>query len=142
MKINYLKLLSVLSVFLFISCATHAVFNDLSDNKYLRVEPFPNPDSPYIGTWTASTAGTLLCIKINPDGTGKYCQNKWNGTTEKGYAKIYKETNGDLLLIVEAGVRHKITDYSSNHINTTAYGVKYSFIPGVKSANCEEFLGN
>lgn len=132
----------VLSTFLIIGCATHAVFNDLSDNKYLSVEPFSNPDSSYIGSWTASTAGTLLCIKINPDGTAKYCQNKWNGITEKGYAKIYKETDGDLFLIVEAGVRHKITDYSINHINTTAYNIKYRFIPGIKSANCEDFLRN
>ncbi len=140
--LNYIKLLTVLSAFLFIGCATQAVLNDLSNNNYLNVEPFPNPDSPYVGTWTASTAGTLLCIRINPDGTGKYCQNKWNGITEKGYAKFYKETNGDLYLIVEAGVKQKIIDYSRDHINTTTYGINYNFKPGVKSANCEEFLSN
>lgn len=140
MNLKNLIIFVALTTFLFIGCATNAVFNDLSDNKYLSVEPYVNPDSAYIGTWTASTAGTLSCIKINADGTAKYCQNKWNGITEKGYAKIYKETNGELFLIVEAGVKHKITDYSSNHINTTAYGIKYNFIPGIKSANCEEFL--
>ena len=135
-----LKMFIILSALIFIGCATQAAFRDLNNNKYLSVEPFPNPDSPYVGIWTASMPGTLLCIRINPDGTGKYCQNKWNGITEKGFAKIYKEPNGDLFFIVEAGAKHKIVDYSSSHINTTLYGVKVNFIPGVKSANCEDFL--
>ena len=142
LKLTTLKLFFVMSVFAFTGCAMHAAYDDLSTNKYLCVEPFPNQNSPYVGTWTTNMVGGLVCIKINPDGTAKYCQNKMNGTVEKIYAKIYKEANGDLLLINESGIRYKIIEYSSNHIDTTAYGSRFRFIPGVKSANCEDFLQN
>jgi len=139
-KLKILNLFVVLSISVFTGCAMHAAYDDLSNNKYLSVEPFPNPNSPYVGTWTTNMVGGLVCIKINPDGTAKYCQTRIDGTVDKVYAKIYKETDGDLFLINEAGARYKINDYSSNYINTTAYGSKFRFIPGVKSANCEDFL--
>jgi hypothetical protein len=142
LKLKNLKLFLVLSVFAVTGCAVYPAHDDMIHNKYLSADPFPNPNSPYVGTWTTNMVGGLVCIKINPDGTAKYCQNKMNGTVEKIYAKIYKEANGDLFLINEAGVRYKIIDYSSNHIDTTAYGSQFSFIPGIKSANCEDFLRN
>jgi hypothetical protein len=142
LKLNNFKLFLILSVFVVTGCAMHAAYDDLIDNKYLSVDPLPSPDSPYVGTWTTNMVGGLVCIKINPDGIVKYCQNKMNGTVEKIYAKIYKEANGDLFLINEAGIRYKIIDYSSNYIDTTAYSSKFRFIPGVKSANCEDFLQN
>lgn len=133
-------LLSIFAMSLFSGCAINAALDDLSNNKYLSVETFPNPDAPYRGTWSTNMVGGLVCIKINQDGTAKYCQNKMTGAVEQVYAKIYKEVNGDLFLINEAGTRYKFNDYSSGHINTTAYGSNFKFIPGVKSANCEEFL--
>jgi hypothetical protein len=142
LKPKNLKLFLILSVFVIIGCTMHAAYDDLIDNKYLDVDPLPNPDSPYVGTWTTNMVGGLVCIKINPDGTAKYCQNKMNGIVEKVYAKIYKEANGDLFLINESGIRYKIMECSSNHIDTTAYGSRFRFIPGVKSANCEDFLQN
>lgn len=141
-KLKILNLFVALSVFAFAGCAMHAAYDDLSNNKYLSVDPFPNPDAPYNGIWTANMAGGLVCIKINADGTAKYCQTRINGTVDKIYAKIYKEADGDLYLINEAGARYQINDYSSNYINTTAYGHKYIFIRGVKSANCEDFIQN
>jgi len=141
-KLKTLKVFVVLSVLVFTGCAMHAAYDDLYSNKYLSVDPFPNPNSPYIGAWTTNMVGGLVCVKINPDGTAKYCQNKMNGTVEKIYAKIYKEADGDLYLINEAGIRYQINEYSSNYIDTTAYGSKFRFIRGVKSANCEDFIQN
>lgn len=122
-------------------CAMNAAMDDLYNNKYLSVEPYPNSDTTYVGAWTTNMIGGLVCIKINQDGTAKYCQNKMNGTIEKIYAKVYKDGD-DLYLINEVGVRYKINDYSNEYINTTAYGSKFKFIPGIKSLNCEEFLQN
>ena len=137
--INY-TLFIILTIFMISACAMYTAYDDMMDNKYLNTAPFPNPDSSYMGTWTTNMAGGLVCIKINPDGTGRYCQNKMSGIIEKIYAKIYKESNGDLYLINEVGVRYKILDYSTSYINTISYGHKYKFIPGVQSLNCKDFI--
>lgn len=135
-------LFSVLSVFVIAGCAMHASIDDLSDNKYLKAEPFSNQNAPYVGVWTTNMSGGLVCIRINPDGTGKYCQNKIYGPVEKVYLRIYKEKDGTLFMINEAGIRYKINEYSNDYIDTTAYGSKWRFVRGVKSANCEDFLAN
>ncbi len=134
-------LLSIVIVVAGSGCAMDAAMNDLFNNKYLTKKPYDNPNAVYVGTWSANVPGTILCYRIYPDGTAKYCQNKWNGQTEKGYAKVYKDTD-DVFIISEPGAIFKIEAYSKDSIRMIAYGKQYEFIPGVKSFACEEFLNN
>lgn len=138
------KLFSVAVIFVTPGCAAEMgmleASDDMLNNKYLSVSPFPNSGALYNGSWTTNMSGGLISIRIYPDGTAKYCQNKMNGTVERVYAKIYQDADGKLYLISESGTRYRFDDYSNEHINTTAYGYKYKFITGVKSINCEEFL--
>ncbi len=128
--------------FMFISgCDLMMAEDDLLHNKYLDAVPLCAPGSSYVGTWTTNMVGGLLSIRINPDGTGKYCKNHMNGTGQKVNSKIYKLPTGDLFLINEVGTRYKIDSFSKTEIKTTAYGEKYKFIPGVHSLNCKDFLG-
>ena len=139
--INYFKALCVLSViFLFSGCCFLGAYNDMTNNKYLIKKPVSNLDDALIGEWTASTPASLMCIKINPDGTGKYCQNKTNGIVEKGYLKIYRDANNTLFLIVECGVQLRIDEFSEKCIKARAYGFTWNFVPGIHSLNCKKFL--
>jgi len=122
-------------------CTMHAAMDDINNNKYLSKEPYNSPNALYVGTWSANVPGTILCYRIYPNGTAKYCQNKWNGLTEKGYAKIFMDKD-NLFIIAEPGAIFKIESYSQAHILATAYGTEYNFIPGIKSYACEEFLSN
>jgi len=139
-----IKLSIVLIAISFMACTIYTAQNDLIHNQYLQAQPIKDPNALYAGSWTSPMVGGYVCIKIYPDGTGKYCQSTVYssppGHTQKSHLKIYRDPNDHLYLINEYGARYKLLDYSTSHIDATAYGAKYKFLPGIQGSHCSDFF--